>query len=395
MAPQQTLYKLKQSPGKGLGIFATQHIKPGTTIMRHRVLMKVYKPDHRPPDEALVVAAYNFLDNSQKESFLRLHEGSRPYSSKVMRIYMANSFRSCTEFSNYVLPKMSRVNHSCTPNTEKAADDDDKNVEILVAAKSIAKGEEIFLGYLGFPSSMTRTVRTKLLSARYGFDCDCLACTLDPASTAISDARRRLIEVLKNKLSGFEPVDWSNIDLVTPENVDTIEGAIGRVKLALGPKPTLQEETAYWIMAAKLCQAEGFISSQVATFYKQAATRLRTQMHCLAEGRLVISDSARILYDWLKEAGDIANETRGYDAMVTKDMRAAWKETMATNVGLAMRIIKQHDDAYLRDDGSDCVLHDAFAIALEDPKQGRVTIIPKDGCLELLKRNLGKNKSGQ
>ncbi|KAK3633406.1 hypothetical protein LTR56_015821 [Elasticomyces elasticus] len=385
MAPQQTLYKLKQSPGKGLGIFATQHIKPGTTIMRDRVLMKVYKPDHRPPDEALVVAAYNSLDNSQKkESFLRLHEGSRPYSSKVMRIYMANSFRSRTEFSNYVLPKMSRVNHSCTPNTEKAADDDDKDIEILVAAKPIAKGEEVFLGYLGFPASMTRTVRTKLLSARYGFDCDCLACTLDPASTAIGDAPVRI-----------EPVDWSNIDLVTPENVDTIEGAIGRVRLALGAKPTLQEETAYWIMAAKLCQAEGFISSQVATFYKQAATRLRTHMHCLAEGRLVISDSARILYDWLKEAGDIANETRGYDAMVTKDMRAAWKETMATDVGLAMRMIKQHDDAYLRNDGSDCVLHDAFAIALEDPKQGRVAIIPKDGCLELLRRNLGKNKSGQ
>ncbi|KAK5709710.1 hypothetical protein LTR17_019529 [Elasticomyces elasticus] len=387
MAPHPLHYKLKESAGKGLGIFATEDLEPGTIIMRDCVLMKVYKPDYRSPDEALVIAAYNALDKKQKDSFLRLHEGSRPYGSKVMRIYMANSFRSRTEFSNYVLPKMSRVNHSCTPNTEKAADDDDKSVEILVAVKPIAKDEEIFHGYFGFPAALTKNVRIKLLSAWYGFACDCSACTLSPASTAISDARRRLIEVLKIKISGFGPTDWSNIDTLTPENVNTFGLQVGHLGQALTIGLTVQQKLAYWIMAAKLCQAEGFVSSQVATFYEQAADRLRLQMEGLGEGLFVITDSARILLDWLTEAMLIATQTRGRDAKVTKEMRRRLKETLASNVGFAIMFIDRLDEADARTD-KEQALHDAFAIDFVGSKKGIIKAVSEDVCLKLFRKNL-------
>ncbi|XP_058806461.1 SET and MYND domain-containing protein 4-like [Phymastichus coffea] len=74
----------------------------------------------------------------------------------------------------YLTPFLSLLNHSCFPNV-KSCEMGDRST-VLYAIKPIAKDEQVFCCYGPMYSEMSRDKRRKLLSERFHFDCDCIAC---------------------------------------------------------------------------------------------------------------------------------------------------------------------------------------------------------------------------
>ncbi|KAK5688848.1 hypothetical protein LTS10_000827 [Elasticomyces elasticus] len=214
------LYEIRESPGKGRGVFATEDIEPGTVIMEEPRVMYVRKSQHRALTQEEVHGAFDDLSAPEKVRFLALHEGSRPYPSKIMRIYMNNTFRD--EFDNFLLLEISLLNHSCTSNAERDQEMANKDTDRLLAVKEIRKGEEILHSYYGDPCAATTKVRKKLLQIYYGFDCDCAICNADTGLRTLSDMRRILLDVLLLRLEGFGPSNYCLIDFLTSENADML-----------------------------------------------------------------------------------------------------------------------------------------------------------------------------
>ncbi|KAK4951463.1 hypothetical protein LTR10_010439 [Elasticomyces elasticus] len=337
MASQSPPYEFRESPSKGIGCFATEDIVAGTIIMRDRMLLKLYNAEDRPLKEADVLRAVDGLDDTQKVQFVQLHEGATAYSNDIMRIYMANSFRKGA--INYLCLTMVSLNHSCSPNTERVIDKDDKNFETLVAVKHISKGDEIFTSYFGFPFAITKKARVDALQTDYGFICDCRACTLTSPLTAISDARRTLIDVLKQKTGGFAQ-DFRMVDPPPSRSEDMF--LFGKVAAVLKSPLTMQQRVAYWILLVKLCEAEGLLSSHVVRFCASGVLALRFQM--LQLGDLVVCASARVLNFWMSETQRLAKEICGCEAQMTEDVDDIVYETRAMNMNFALTTTRMDDE---------------------------------------------------
>ncbi|KAK5722135.1 hypothetical protein LTR17_014407 [Elasticomyces elasticus] len=73
-------------------------------------VMYVRKSQLRALTQEEVHGAFDDLSAPEKVRFLALHEGSRPYPSKIMRIYMNNTFRD--EFDNFLLLEVLLLNQS-------------------------------------------------------------------------------------------------------------------------------------------------------------------------------------------------------------------------------------------------------------------------------------------
>lgn len=93
---------VKPSPGRGDGVFATRYIAPETEILSERPAYVIHKPapSTTPAD---VHRVYEKLSTKQKQRFMNLHEGRRPYESKIFRIHKANAFGNGEE--SYVCMK--------------------------------------------------------------------------------------------------------------------------------------------------------------------------------------------------------------------------------------------------------------------------------------------------
>ncbi|KAK5718959.1 hypothetical protein LTR17_015465 [Elasticomyces elasticus] len=381
MASQSLPYEVRDSPGKGSGCFATEDIEAGTLIMKDARLMHVKKTEHRALTHAEVHQAFETLDHDQQSQFLLLHEGTRPYKSKVMRIYMNNTFRD--KFDNYMLLEISKLNHSCTPNAERDPDVADKTIDQLLAVKDIAKGEEIYHSYYGDPFATTAKNRVKLLEVFYGFTCDCVACNADRSSRALSDMRRVLLEALILRIGGFGPADYSLIDCLTQENADVLQMCIGQPRTRLEGAMTQQEKVTYPILIGRLLEAEGCLCGNLAKFYARAGLALLRQIQAM--GDLLIVDAFSALWYWLGEARRMSTAVRGAAAKCIQDVFSLWKEVETSpELERAMYIINQN--AKDRSEGSS--EEPIFAVVTEERGQGkgdRYLMLEKQHCLQLLR----------
>ncbi|KAK3625213.1 hypothetical protein LTR56_020570 [Elasticomyces elasticus] len=353
--------------------------------MRDRMLLKLYNAVDRPLKEADVLRAIDGLDDTQKVHFVQLHEGATAYSNEIMRIYMANSFRKGA--INYLCPTMASLNHSCSPNTERIIDKHDKNFETLVAVKHIVRGDEIFTSYFGFPFAVTKKARITELQTHYGFICDCQACVLTSPLTAISDARRTLIDVLKQKTGGFAQ-DFRMVDPPPSRPEDMF--LFGKVAALLKSPLTMQQRVAYWILLAKLCEAEGLLSSHVVRFYASGVLALRFQM--LQLGDLVVCASARVLNFWMSEAQRLAKEICGCEAQMTENVDDIVCETRAMNMNFALATTRMEDETRsgtTQGYSKGFSLNSAFAVLWDGKGQngGRPTVhaLDEEMCILLMR----------
>ena len=189
-SPADVLYALRESPGKGKGLFATKPIKCGTRILAEAPLLHVNQVYYSKGD---VEISFEKLSASSQIAFLDLSSCHRsdprvwldgtsfdPCSAaaanerSLFTIYQTN----CVDISGHhyqgsaIFLAMSRINHSCVPNccfvwnrtlqqeTVHAVRDIDEGAELSVAYCNVARGkkerEEDLIGY--------------------GFVCSCQAC---------------------------------------------------------------------------------------------------------------------------------------------------------------------------------------------------------------------------
>ncbi|KAF7419520.1 hypothetical protein PC9H_002111 [Pleurotus ostreatus] len=202
-------YRIAEVPSKGLGMLATRAIPQGAFITAERPLLlgpqAQHLDGHNMQFSATATArqrqraAFTEAEKNLRIAFARmapanqtaytaLHnahqsDGSGPITG-VMR---TNAYEVCRlEGRTYagVFKDLSRVNHSCSPNTTSYFDRASLSM-LLFAVRDIPPGAEITSTYCGL--LQPRAARARALKP-YGIRCACAACT-DP-DPAASDANR-------------------------------------------------------------------------------------------------------------------------------------------------------------------------------------------------------------
>lgn len=119
-------YVVQPSPGKGEGVFARRNLAPGTVILSDQATCKIFKPGIHITEND-VLEAYQKLNAADQERFMGLHESHRLLSSKLLRIYKANCFRT-NDDGTVLFLEISKFNHSCVPNASKEVEGDVANI---------------------------------------------------------------------------------------------------------------------------------------------------------------------------------------------------------------------------------------------------------------------------
>jgi hypothetical protein len=183
---------------KGFGTVATQDVEAYTYMFfESPAATAIDKPLNRPQSIAYIAEAYRQMTPKIRAHFDTLHEGSRPFETREMRIWKANLFtwgatdRDGSCVSNIFL-EMSRINHSCSPNAEYNENHDKNQIE-LYSIKPICAGEEVTICYPPEFQFRTGAERNAYLSYICGFTCKCGACA-DPEFASMSDRRRRMLK---------------------------------------------------------------------------------------------------------------------------------------------------------------------------------------------------------
>jgi hypothetical protein len=170
------VFEIRESPGKGLGMFATCNISKGTEILREAPLFLPSCPN----DWLSIEASYAVLSEDKKQRVTALYghcfgKKSPCVETALMKIWDANSFGAENGSSVYVYEIASRINHSCTANTTRGYTQDTYPQIVFRACQEIKQGEEIYADYIGAlggthfgskysPTNSDSTVNVRLVS---------------------------------------------------------------------------------------------------------------------------------------------------------------------------------------------------------------------------------------
>ncbi|PBK71581.1 SET domain-containing protein [Armillaria solidipes] len=232
------VYRISSSPGKGLGMFATRKIKMGDLIIDERPLMVVsLSPVGLPgvpmregltPEEKyqyllnhsenVMRSVFGRMSEESKNVFMdlrnsHLHDGSGP----ILGVVRTNGYGLGDDLKDKtikhkvgrytsVYKDLSRVNHSCSPNTHRKFYMSSFSMQ-LRAARDIEEGEEIFTTYTGILRPAAERAEALL---PYGIKCTCRAC-LDPANSDPIRAavlNRPCVSVPMVREAGARPDAW-------------------------------------------------------------------------------------------------------------------------------------------------------------------------------------------
>jgi hypothetical protein len=117
---QKPLFEIKESVHKGLGMFATQNIRPGQVILREKPLIvmpdSIFCNDDWEFLESWMDKRLNKLSSQDREIFFDLAD-SRSADKTSLGIFFTNDMTYIDE-SAALFPIMARANHSCRPNSD-------------------------------------------------------------------------------------------------------------------------------------------------------------------------------------------------------------------------------------------------------------------------------------
>ena len=208
------LFKIDKIDGKGLGWIALREIKASTLIYKEKLQFVIPSDsDSNVSASDLMMSFYAMTENDQKE-FLELHNGyldldslddfdkkwyfdcknaiegieGVPYSEKnlalkVMCIQSTNGYLDRFKAKGGVGIKISRINHSCCPNSLRYKDEDEM---VIIATSKILEGQEITVSYMqgymemnpmskeGF--AMRNFKERQEFCHSFGFVCSCELC---------------------------------------------------------------------------------------------------------------------------------------------------------------------------------------------------------------------------
>ena len=144
-------YEIRPVDSKGLGVFAKRHFQRNDTILVERPVVKSSSLSSIPEDE-----------NVQR-AILALTP-TKPGSTFTEKYKRNNVGQLCLNFS--------RVNHDCIGNSHHAFDDE-KDLLLLVASRTIPKGEEISYSYTFLTPHAHALAKHTFC---WNFTCECRAC---------------------------------------------------------------------------------------------------------------------------------------------------------------------------------------------------------------------------
>merc|ERR1711971_552775 len=190
-------WRVESIEGKGMGVTATADIKQGELILTDRPLFIVPNSAHTDDPEELnrvLSSKVEELSEADREYFYSLSDCKSVESKTARGIYFTNCFTigSYVGSPTAMLPRLSRINHSCQPNTEfhwEAA----QGAEHLRAIRDIREGEELLDCYLDLTleGRVTRDERRRTLKGGYDFWCECASCD-QPSGDIEGEDRLRL-----------------------------------------------------------------------------------------------------------------------------------------------------------------------------------------------------------
>jgi hypothetical protein len=140
------------------------------------------------------------------------------------------------------------------------------------------------------------------VKAYYGFTCTCETCNPRGCDLILSDARRRLINVLVHRLCNEEPPSW--------EKRHADWSSTGFVRIVANPAPplTASQKTAYHILLAGLREAEGLLGIDIAMGYASASWELEQQI--TADFLISVIRAGEICAENIQRAVDITKSVR-------------------------------------------------------------------------------------
>ena len=218
-----SVYEIRETPNRGLGMFAKRSIKRGQRILCEAPLLK---PSRNPPPLIELYNDFCSLPPEDQKNYLQLHasqvqidkaakqirdspipEEAREQCIEIVAILSTNAFqlyeKTDTDPGNIgIFLDASRINHSCCPNSIQNWN---KMVghSTVHATKAISVDEEITVAYIDIWAD--RRIRKEKFG-RYGFICTCPACDETLATTEegkASQMRRERLNRLDNDLRFF------------------------------------------------------------------------------------------------------------------------------------------------------------------------------------------------
>ncbi|KAK2037417.1 tetratricopeptide [Colletotrichum somersetense] len=232
--------EIKDSVGRGRGLFATRNIPPGELVIcekafcienqsstaitydvrdkRIRVspigltMSITQKLLDNPSQITKVMDLYgDYQGDQSSRQVSRTADGPVVDSFRVHDIMSRNAFGGlCSQINRDVTTNEATtglwiwtayINHSCIANTEKEHIGD---LMILRAARPITAGEEIFISY---SDSSDFDERQQALMTTWGFECDCALCTAERADNPAT--RKKRWELAREAEQFVEHVKWT------------------------------------------------------------------------------------------------------------------------------------------------------------------------------------------
>lgn len=217
------MYEIRTAGLKGLGVFSKELIPRGTRIFSEAPLLAI-RPGQNAGD---IYSSSRLLSSDDKRLFLGLsshvtrelsvlrwslavwytltHTISEIFERggkrvigwpnpkehvTVLSIFRNNAFDlgNGSGYHQAVFPRISRINHSCVPNTQGNFHDKMGRFNVH-AIRDIGEGEEVTLNYLQ-ELGAGREKRQERLVGGYGFECECPACDMGLETARRGEKRR-------------------------------------------------------------------------------------------------------------------------------------------------------------------------------------------------------------
>ncbi|KAF2849702.1 SET domain-containing protein [Plenodomus tracheiphilus IPT5] len=189
------VFTVYSSPGKGLGVFATQDLEIGDIVMRETPAIRIKPPSVSKGSpypmstiSRLVQEQFQSLPTEAQDEIMSLTfhatTAEKDTHDRLGLIFRTNAYNTGTDIG--LFPKIARINHSCRPNTSYYWSEK-LNKRIVFASREIKRGEEFSVSYISL--LLTREERQMRLN-QYGFKCACEVCAQTGNVGKESDARR-------------------------------------------------------------------------------------------------------------------------------------------------------------------------------------------------------------
>ena len=217
-------YVIRESPGKGRGLFATRKIKEGQVIIEEYPLLTLGGewsleqfgadcfPNIEEETKAEILQLHDPAENIKKldsktvEKMVNKNpgmildkDGKTDKISKIFRIFTCNAVQLCGDSDVHsqtsergLYDKISRINHSCVPNTTTSWVTGDLQRKQVRALMTIEKDQEILVSHQNMSEFLcsSREFRQQELLETYGFLCECSECSLEGEDLQESDRMR-------------------------------------------------------------------------------------------------------------------------------------------------------------------------------------------------------------